>query len=174
MGLATDGFLPFQGFIRLWYLTTIASRQDQGFISQATTNAFLLTNPRHKLLSCTILLACLTSKPLFFKQSFKVSIHLSATYLPTSTLCYIDPLSNPIILHSLNMSEPSENTFINLFFYNLRHLAQLPYPCIRDFIHSPDTQQNSEVVHLHSPNTRPLLFPPYHCITTIRKNRHQQ
>ena len=38
--------------------------------------AFPLTNPRHSLLSWTILLACLTSKPLFLKHSFTVSIHL--------------------------------------------------------------------------------------------------
>ena len=43
-----------------------------------------LTNPRHTLLSCTILLACLTSKPLFFKQSFMVSIHFYS--LPTERL----------------------------------------------------------------------------------------
>ena len=37
-------------------------------------------------------------------------------------------------------------------------------------IHSPDTQQTSEVVHLYSPNPRPLRIS----LTTIRKNRHQQ
>ena len=54
----------------------VTSRQGQGFILRATPNAFTLTTLRHTLLSCTILLACLTSKPLFFKQSFKASIHL--------------------------------------------------------------------------------------------------
>ena len=37
---------------------------------------FLLTNPRHTLLSCTIPLACLTSKHVFFKYFFTVSILL--------------------------------------------------------------------------------------------------
>ena len=149
MCLDIDGFPTSKGFIRLWYLTTIASLHGQGFISRATLHALPLTNPRHTLLSCTILLACLTSKPLFLKQSFTVSIHL---------------------LRGL----PTENTFINLFVYILRHPAQLPYPGIRDFIHSPDTQQTSEFVHLYSPNPRLLLLPPSHCPTTIRKNRHQQ
>ena len=46
----------------------VASRQ--GFIPRGTSHTFPLTNPRHTLLSCTIFLACLTSKPFFFKQSF--------------------------------------------------------------------------------------------------------
>ena len=50
--------------------------QGQGFIPQAMPHAFPLTNPHHTPLLCTILLACLTSKPLFFKQSFMVSVHL--------------------------------------------------------------------------------------------------
>ena len=62
---------------------TVASRQ--GFIPRATHHAFPLTNPRHTLLSCTILLVCPTSKPLFFKQSFMVSIHLFRD-LPTERL----------------------------------------------------------------------------------------
>ena len=76
MDLATDGFQTLQGFISLWHLTTIASHQSQGFIPQATPHAFPLTNLHHTLLSCTILLACLTFNLLFFKQSFTVSIHL--------------------------------------------------------------------------------------------------
>ena len=38
----------------------MASCQGQGFIPQATSHAFPLTNPHHTLLSWTILLACLT------------------------------------------------------------------------------------------------------------------
>ena len=50
-----------------------------------------------------------------------------------STLPYIDPLSNPVILHCLHMTELLESTFINLFI-----IAQLPYPWTWYFIHSPD------------------------------------
>ena len=82
----------------------VASLQGQEFI--------LLTNPRHTL-SCTILLACLTSKALFFKQSFSVPIHLFRG-LPTERLT-THSLSNPFVLHSLHIAETSENTFINLF-----------------------------------------------------------
>ena len=87
-----------------------------------------LTNPHHSLLSCTILLAYLTSKALFLKHSFTVSSHLFHG-LPTEQLL-AHSLSNPITLHSLHMAVPMENTFINLFVYPLHHSAQLPYPCI--------------------------------------------
>ena len=46
--------------------------------------------PRHSLLSCTILYACLTSKPHFFKQSFTISIHLFHG-LPTERLLAHSP-----------------------------------------------------------------------------------
>ena len=39
----------------------------------------------------------------------------------TSTLSYIDPLTNTVILHSLHMAELLENTFINLFINTLHH-----------------------------------------------------
>ena len=78
----------------------------------------------------------------------------------TSTLSHIDPLSNLVLFHSLHMAEPSKNT-INLFIHTLHHFTQLPYPCIWDFIHSPDTQQTSQVVHLCRPNSRFLLLPLY-------------
>ena len=92
----------------------------------------------------------------------------------TSTLSYLDLLSNPVVFHPLHMAELSEMTFINLLIYTIRHPAQLPYTCIRDFIHSPDTQQTSEVVYLCNPNPRSLIRPSYYCLTTIRKNRHQE
>ena len=75
-------------------------------------HAFLLTNSCHTLLSCTILLACLISKFLFFKQPLTVSIHLLRN-LPTATTSivpYKDPLSYPVIFHSLHLAEPPENT----------------------------------------------------------------
>ena len=75
-----------------------------------------------------------------------------------NTLPYINLLSNPVILYSLHVAEPSENTFIKFFFHTLRYSTELSYPYIRDFIHSPDTQQTSEVVHPLNPNPRPLLI----------------
>ena len=108
---------------------------------QAAPHAFFLTNPRHTLLSCIILLACLTFIPLLFKQSFMVSIHLFlglllSDYQHTPLHRYIDSLSNPIVPHSLNIADPSENTFINAFVQHFRNSSQLFYPFIRDFIHS--------------------------------------
>ena len=79
----------------------------------------------------------------------------------TSTHSYIDPLTNPVVLAKL-----LENIFINLFIHTLCHSSQLPYLCIWDFSHSPDTQQTSEVVNLYSPNPRSPLLPPYHYLAT--------
>ena len=80
-------------------------------------HVFTITNPPIHSLLCRILLLCLTSKSLFFKHSFLISIHLFCSLpikqLYTSIHSYIDPLSNPVILHTLHMAEPSENTFIN-------------------------------------------------------------
>ena len=75
----------------------------------------------------------------------------------TSTLSYIDPQWNFVLLHSLPMEEPLENTFINPFVHTLHHSTQMPYPCTRDFSHSPDTQQTSEVVHLHRTSPSPSI-----------------
>ena len=76
------GFPP-KCFIQLWQPTNVESRQGQRFIPQATPHAIPLTKPRRSLLSCTILIACQTSKPLFLKQSYMVSIH-SSTSCPLS------------------------------------------------------------------------------------------
>ena len=91
----------------------MTSHQDLGFIPLATSHAL---NPPHSLLSCIILLACLTSKPLFPKHYFMVSIHLFFG-LPTERISAHSPsysLSNPNLLHPLYMVGPPENTFINL------------------------------------------------------------
>ena len=87
----------------------VASYQGQGFIPWATSHAFSLTNLCHSLLSCTILLACLKSKPFFFKHSFTVSIHPFCC-LPTEQLSAYS-LGN---LHPLHMAEPMEHILINL------------------------------------------------------------
>ena len=144
MGLATDGLPPFKG---------ISSRSRVH--PPGNVPCILPHKPRHTLLSCTILLVCLTYKPLFFKHSFTVSIHLFQGLLTetSSTHSYIDPFSNPVVLHSLHMAKPSENTCINLFVHTLRHSAQLPCPWVQDSIQSPDTQQTSEVVNLYNPNS---------------------
>ena len=124
----------------------VSSHQGQGFILQAMhSSAFPFTKSHHTLLSCAILL-------------LQADLHGINPPVPwpthwgtSSTLFYIDPLSNPVILE-LHVAEPLENTFINLFIYILCHSTQLPYPFIRDFT---DIQQTSEVVHLYSPNSRP-------------------
>ena len=137
--------------------------------------------PTHKFPSYTPIMhhsPCLHDVQTPFLQAVLHSINPPLpwpTHLATTnTLPYINALNNPINLHSLHKAELSANTFINLFVHTLHHSTQLPYPCIRDFIHSPDTHQTSEVFHLYSPNPRPFLFPLYHCLTTVRKNRHQQ
>ena len=78
----------------------------------------ILTNSCHSHLSCTILLACLTSKPLFLKYSFTVSIHLFPG-LPTEWLpahsYIVDSLGNPITLHPLYMAETLDDSLICAF-----------------------------------------------------------
>ena len=37
-----------------------------------------------------------------------------------------------------------------------------------------NTLQTSEVVHLYSPHPRSLFLLPYHCLTTLYNNRHEQ
>ena len=82
----------------------MASCQGQQFIPLATPHSFPLTNPCHSPLSWTLLLACLKSKPLFFKHFFALSIHLfhglPTEWLPAHSLGY------PIPLHPLHMTEP--------------------------------------------------------------------
>ena len=123
--MATDRFPPIQGFIRLWHLTTIVSRQGQGFIPWAMSHTFPLTNLCHTLLSCTILLACPTSKPLFFKHSFIVSIHL---FPSLSLRDYQHLLSNPAILTTWpnHWKTPSTTPFINLHNYLIHAFRTLP------------------------------------------------
>ena len=57
------------------------------------------------------------------------------------------------VLHGINPSLPWPTHWATT--------NTLPY--IDLFIFSSNTQQNSEVVHLYSPNLRPL-HPPYHCL----------
>ena len=54
---------PFKGFIYI----AVAPRQNEEFIPRARFHALPHTNPRHTLLSCTILLAWLIFKHLLFK-----------------------------------------------------------------------------------------------------------
>ena len=91
---------------------------------------------------------------------------------------YLHPLSHNhfssfIILRSLHTTEPRENIFINPFVHPFRYSTQLLYSCIRYFIHSRNTQQTSEVIHLDRPNPRPFLYFPHRCLTTIYKNSHE-
>ena len=155
MGLATEQ-------ISILQLISVASSQIQGFIPQATPHAFPLTNLRHTLLLCTI---DIQTHFYAFLHGINPPLPRPTHWTATSTLPYTDPLRNIVLLHSLHMTERSENTFINPFVHTSRHSSLLPYPCIRDFIHSPDTQQTSKVVHQHSPNPRPLLVLLSHCHT---------
>ena len=91
-----------------------------------------------------------------------------------STLPSINPLNHPVILHSLHVAELSEDTLISPFVHTLCHSALLAYPCIRNFIHSPDTQQSSEAVLCTAQILDPPLLLPYHCLIVIHKNRHEQ
>ena len=79
-----------ESFIYLRQPTTVASRQCQGFILQATSQPFFLKNPHHSFLSYTLLHACPTFKNVFFRQSLTKSIHLfrgrPTKRLPTHTL----------------------------------------------------------------------------------------
>ena len=79
-------------------------------------NAFPLTNPRQSLLSYTILLVCVTSKPLFFKQSY---MSLSA----------ILSFSIPSICPNHRRTPSSIHSSI---IYIISSLPTTPYPCIRD------------------------------------------
>ena len=93
-----------------WQHTTVASHQGQGFIPWGTPYVFTFTNPCYSFLSYTILLACLTSKPPFLKQSFTISIHLfsglSTDQLTTDT---------PTLILSFSIDQPPENAIINPF-----------------------------------------------------------
>ena len=66
---------------------------------------------------------CLPDIQIHFLQAVLHAINSPLTrpahWVTTSALPYIDPLSNHVILHSLHMAEPSENTFINLFVQTL-------------------------------------------------------
>ena len=91
------------------------SRHGQGFIPPAMPHAFPLTNPLPSLLSCTILLACLRSKPRFLKHSFTISIYLFRA-LPTERLP-AHTLGNFIILSTRpnHQSTPSSLLSFNPF-----------------------------------------------------------
>ena len=116
-----------------------------------------LTKPCHSL-SCSILLACLISKPLFSQQSCTISIYLFCG-LPNeqlhanTPLSYIITLTDPITLHSLQIAEVQENT-IN----PLHHSVQL---LIRAFGTLSILLIPSKLLRLSSLNCRPLLLLPY-------------
>ena len=99
----------------------MASYQGQGFIPLTTSHTFPLTYPLHSLLSCSILFACLTSKPLFFKHS-TVSIHpflgLPTERLPAHTPTYSwQSYHSPYGLTTMPLSSPytPHNSLIHAF-----------------------------------------------------------
>ena len=83
---------------------------------------YALCTPPHKPPPFTHILhhsPCLPDIQTSFPQTVLHSINLSLSWpthwMTTSTLSYIDSLSNSIILHSLHMPKPLENTLINPF-----------------------------------------------------------
>ena len=104
--MATDGFPPFQGFIRLWHLVKVKGLRPMHSPSQ--TPAIPAYHAPFSLFA--------RHPNLFFKQSFTVSIHLFRGLPPTqwaitSTLSYIDTLSNPVVFHSLHIGEHLHQAF---------------------------------------------------------------
>ena len=134
----------------------VTSLQGQGFIDRAKLHAFPLTNPRHTRLLFTILLSCLTSKPLSLKHSFTVSISSVAyplsnsiitTFLPFSfNLVQWNTHSRPTLskatLHSLQI----QSTTLSPAFYHLScDLILTRSLSLLKFLHSPN-RLSSEVV----------------------------
>ena len=181
MGLGTDGLPPFKDFIQLLQLTTVASRRSQEFILRATPHAFPLANPRHTFLSSTLILPCRTSKPLFFKESFTVSIYLYHGLQSISTMAYLlsDYQHTSLHRHLVILSFPILSTWSN----HRRTISSIfsstplftPHNCvicafgILSILLIP---RKPKAVHLYSQTSRPLVLPLYHCLTAIRKNRH--
>ena len=84
-------------------------RQSNWFITRFTPHVLPITNPRHSLLPCTVLLVCRTSNHLCFKQSFTVSIYVLRV-LPTERLPANFPTMTSLVILSffmLYMDEPS-------------------------------------------------------------------
>ena len=143
-------FMPFScglGHRRISILPglhkAVASRQGQGFILQATRYAFPLTNPRHTLLSYTILLACLTSKHFFFMEFFTVSIHLFHVY-PLNDYQHT-PLHRPSYHSPFSPHGRTTNLSVAFVTWHAFRTLSILY---------------SEIPHLYSPNLRSLFLPP--------------
>ena len=144
---------------------TVASHQSQRFIHWAMPQAFSLTNPSHSFLSCTFLLAC---------QKFKV-IHRLNPSLPTKRLPKHSSTYNLLAILSFPVlsiwPKHQWTLFVNPFPSVIPRISNLR---IRQSIHSLNTQQTSEVVHLHNPNPRSLLFSPYQCLSPIQQKQHEE
>ena len=67
-----------------------------------------------------------TSFPQAILHGINPPLSQPTQWATTSTLSYIDPLSSTVILHSIHIAEPSENTFINPFMYTLCYSTQFP------------------------------------------------
>ena len=114
--------------------------------------------PRHSFLSFTILLACPTFKLPFLFQTVHLFSGRSTKLLPIHSPSYtfLAVLPSPILS-------------IWLFIHPLSPSEDLSNLCIRYSIHSTNTQQTSEVVHLQSSNPRTFFFLSAslsHCHTT--------
>ena len=91
VGLATDGFPPFQDFIRLCHLTTIASCQGKGFIPWET--------PIHSLSQTPVIHSYHAPFSLLARYPNLSSINSPSRYQSTSSAVYKLSDYQRILLH---------------------------------------------------------------------------
>ena len=153
----------------------MASPQSEGFIPQDTPHAFPLTNPRHSLLSYTMHASCLNFISFFFFLNSPSRYHFTSSaadllsdypYTP-----HIDHLSNLVILHSLHMAKPSQNTFMNPFVTPHNYLI-LAFGTLSIFLIPVIPTLTLSPAHpFRSPSTRNLyhfLLHPQPCLISSR------
>ena len=85
---------------------------------------------------------------------------------------YIDTLRNPIVLHSLHMAKPSENTFINLVVYTQHNCLIRTFGTLSILL-IPSRPLRLSICTALALNPS-FSFFPYHCFTTIHKSSHEQ
>ena len=117
---------------------------------------------------------CLSnSKPLFFKHSFTYPIHLFclwSTYQMTShILPFVISFQQSYYSHSFDKTELSENTHSPL---SSLHIVILPVHQTLSILLI--LNKRLKIVHQQSSIPRSFLLPPYHCLTTIQQNGHDQ
>ena len=114
-----------------------------------------------------------TFKTLFFKYSFTESIHFFRGLLTNSLPPYIHLA---ILSFSILSVWPNHWRILSLVL-SFTHFATPHSSVIRTFGTSSILLIRSkplEVVHLRNPNSRLILFSPYHCLTAMQQDRHEQ